>query len=189
MNCPQCGTPNQQDSAFCANCGTRLVPAAAPAPPGQQYQPAPRAGASFQLDLKRLTRVDRLVAGGSLVAMISIWLPWYSISSAGQSASFSGTWGHGWLWLEFVLALALIGYLVLRAGSATAVRLPVAHAPLLLIGTSVQLLLILIAFADIPYSGLGMGWDWAAFIGLLAALTAAGPLIVPAVRSFLESRR
>jgi len=162
-------------------------------PPGQ---PRPAgAGPAFQLDLRRLTRVDQIVAGASLIAMISIWLPWYSVSwgsgafESQGSASFSGTSMHGWLWLEFVVALALIGYLVLRAGfPESKVSLPIAHAPLLIIGTGVQLLLILIAFFDIPYGNLGMGWGWAAFIGLLAALAAAAPVMVPAARSYLESR-
>jgi hypothetical protein len=157
---------------------------------GGQYQPRPAgAGAPMQFDLKRLTRVDRTVAIASLIAMISIWLPWYSASADGLTVSFSGTWGHGWLWLEFVVALVLIGYLALRAASASAPRLPVAHAPLLLIGTLVQLLLIVIAFADIPYGDQGMGWDWAAFIGLIAALAAAAPLAVPAAQSYMQSRR
>jgi hypothetical protein len=46
--------------------------------------------------------VDRIVAGASLVAMISIWLPWYSVSGD-FGGSFSGTTGHGWLWLELVV--------------------------------------------------------------------------------------
>ena len=45
-----------------------------------------------------------------------------------------------------------------------------------------------VAFADIPYGNLGMGWGWAAFIGLLAALAAAAPVMVPAARSYLEIR-
>ena len=61
---------------------------------------------------------------------------------------------------------------------------PIAHAPGR--GGTRQL----IAFADIPTYGnlLGMGWGWAAFIGLLAALAAAAPVMVPAARSYLESR-
>ena len=35
----------------------------------------------------------------------------------------------------------------------------------------------------------GVGWDWGAFIALLAALAAAGPVVVPAVRAFLDSRK
>jgi hypothetical protein len=159
-------------------------------------QPRPAgAGPAFQLDLRRLTQVDRIVAGASLIAMISIWLPWYSVAWGSDafesqgSATFSGTSLHSWLWLEFVVALLLIGYVVLRAGfPESRISLPIAHAPLLIIGTGLQLLLILIAFADIPYGNLGMGWGWAAFIGLLAALAAAAPVMVPAARSYLESR-
>ena len=92
----------------------------------------------------------------------------------------------------------LIVYLVARAAwDRLPFSLPVAHAPLLIVGTALQLLLMLIAFFDIPSvpssaltSGvnISVGWAWGAFIGLLAALVAAGPVIVPAVRSYLESR-
>ena len=65
-----------------------------------------------------------------------------------------------------------------------------ARRPVAAYGRTVRrcLLLILIAFADIPYGNLGMGWGWAAFIGLLAAIAAAAPVTVPAARSYLESR-
>ena len=42
----------------------------APCQPRQGDRPA------FQLDPRRLTQVDRIVVGASLIAMISIWLPW-----------------------------------------------------------------------------------------------------------------
>jgi hypothetical protein len=142
-------------------------------------------------DLNRLTSVDKIVAGASLIALISVFLPWYAVSSGNfGSYSFGATsLGHGWFWLEFVVALALIAYLAMRAAWAQPpVTLPVAHAPLLIVGTGVQLLLVLINFIFIPYAGEGDGWDWGAFVGLLAALAAAGPVIVPAVRSYLASR-
>jgi hypothetical protein len=34
-----------------------------------------------------------------------------------------------------------------------------------------------------------VGWGFGAFLGLIAALAAAGPVLVPAVRSYLDSRR
>jgi hypothetical protein len=153
-------------------------------PVGQQGAPAPRpAGmppASF--DLTRLTTVDKVVAGATLITMISIWLPFYTVSSGIYSVSLSGTF-HTWMWLEFLVALVLIAYLAARAlWDRLPFAMPVAHGPLLLVGTSLQLLLILIALIAIPYSDQGMGLGWAAFLGLLAALAAAGPLIVPAVR-------
>jgi hypothetical protein len=172
-------------------------------PPGQYQQggypqrPSGQAATPANFDINRLTTVDRIVAVATLVTMISIWLPWYAISfgpdafgDAGGTATASGTAGHGWLWIEFIVALALLVYLGARAAwERLPFSMPIAHAPLLLIGTGLQLLLILIAFADIPYAGEGVGWGWAAFIGLLAALAAAGPVVYPAVKSYLDSRK
>jgi hypothetical protein len=218
MNCPQCQTANGPGSAFCGNCGDQMTVAQAAAPQGYntaggynsgnpqgQYQPpaggGPRAPRQSSLppvnfDHNRLTRVDKIVAGGTFITMISIWLPWFSISwgsgtfQYAGSASISGTTGHGWLWLEFFVALALIAYLGARAAwDRLPFTMPVAHSPLLIAGTSLQLLLVLIAFIDIPYGSDGMGWDWGAFIALLAALAAAGPVVVPAVRSYLDRRK
>jgi hypothetical protein len=204
------GAPQGYDPAGGYNAGGGYNPAggynSGPQQPGYpqgQYQPqggprAPRATTlpPVNFDHTRLTRVDKIVAGGTFIAMISIWLPWFSITwgnstfqNAG-SASISGTTGHGWLWLEFFVAVALIAYLGARAAwDQLPFTVPVAHAPLLIIGTSLQLLLVLIAFIDIPYGSDGVGWAWGAFIALLAALAAAGPVVVPAVRSYLDSRK
>lgn len=194
MNCPQCHTVNGPGAAFCGNCGARLAAAGSPGP--HPYRSSSSGLPPVNVDLNRLATVDKVVAVATLITMISIWLPWYAVSWGGDgyglggSVSFSGTWGHGWLWIEFIVALALLAYLAARAAWATLpVSIPVAHAPLLVAGTALQLLLILIAFADIPYGGQGMGWDWAAFIGLFAALAAAGPVLYPAVRSYLDSRK
>ena len=211
MNCPQCQASNGPDAGFCGSCGTRLTVAdpgtplgygatppaggyGAPGgyPPAGGYPPRPPARVSpVSFDLNRLTSVDKIVAGGSLVALISVFLPWYAISAGVLgSFSFSGTsLGHGWFWLELVVALLLIAYLAMRVfWERPPVELPVAHAPLLIVGTSLQLLLVLINFVFIPYGNEGDGWDWGAFVGLLAAVVAAAPLLVPGVRSYLASR-
>jgi hypothetical protein len=175
-----------------------------PGYPQGQYQPpgggpqAPRRSSlpPVNFDHNRLTTVDKIVAGGTFITMISIWLPWFTISwgsstfEGAGSASISGTTGHGWLWLEFFVALALLAYLGARAAwERLPFTVPVAHARLLIAGVSLQLLLVLIAFIDIPYGSDGVGLDWGAFIALLAALAAAGPVVVPAVRAFLDSRK
>ena len=223
MNCPQCQTANGPGSTFCGNCGTRIAAAPATASAGYdapqgyhsaggystggpqgQYQPPaggpPTPGPSglppVNFDHRRLTRTDKIVAGGTFITMISIWLPWFSISWGSStfqdagSASISGTTGHGWLWLEFIVALALLAYLAARAAwDRLPFTMPVPHSPLLIAGTSLQLLLVLIAFIDIPYGSDGVGLTWGAFIALLAALAAAGPVVGPPVRSYLDRRK
>jgi hypothetical protein len=149
-------------------------------------------------DLNRLTTVDKVVAVATLVTMISLWLPWFSATYSAlgitSSGSISGTGVHGWLWLEFILALALIAYLAARAAWETLpFRLPAAHERLLVIGTAVQLLLILIGFFAVPSTGgvqgVSVSWDFGAILALLASLAAAGPVLYPVVKSYLDSRK
>ena len=176
-------------------------------PPAQGgYQPGTRGGSGMppvNFDLNRLTTVDKVVAVASLITLISIWLPWFTISASYLGATDSGTGSAvqahgGWMYLVFIVALVLIVYLVARAAwDRLPFNIPVAHAPALIVGTGLQLLLVLIAFFDLPSvpSGLAspgenisVGWAWGGFLGLLAALVAAGPVVYPAVRSYLESR-
>jgi hypothetical protein len=168
-------------------------------PPGQSGPYVQRSSAvpPVRFDLARLTTVDKVVAGATLVTMISLWLPWFSAtySSLGvtSSGSVSGTGDHGWLWLEFILALVLIAYLAARAAwDQLPFRLPVAHATLLIVGTGLQFLLILIGFFALPSTngiqGLSVSWDFGAFLALIASIVAAGPVIYPAVKSYLDSR-
>jgi hypothetical protein len=169
--------------------------------PGQYQQGQPGVNGrrssglpSFSFDLNRLNVVDRVVTGATLVTMISLWLPWFSASytalGATSHATISGTGDHGWLWLEFVLALVLIVYLGARAAwDRLPFNLPVAHELLLVGATAVQLLLIVIGFFAKPptngVQGLSIGWSFGAFLAVIAALVA----VVPAVRSYLSSRK
>jgi hypothetical protein len=215
MNCTQCQTANGPGSTFCANCGTSLVPPAAAAysgptsydaPAAPQYQPG-QAGPFMQrsstlpqanFDLSRLTTTDRIIAVATLVTMISLWLPWYTgkdtLLGITSTASISGTGDHGWLWLEFILALALLGYLAARAAwDQLPFSLPVAHERLLVVGTGLQFLLILIGFLALPSThgiqGFSVSWDFGAFLALIASIVAAAPVVYPAVKTFMDSRR
>jgi hypothetical protein len=221
MNCAQCQTVNGPDSVYCSNCGAGLAPAApasyggptsygGPAsydtPAAPQYQPG-QAGPFGQrssalppanFDLSRLTTVDRIIAGATLVTMISLWLPWYSgkysLLGITSTASVSGTHEHGWLWLEFILALVLLGYFVARAAwEQLPFGLPVSHERLLTVGTGLQFLLILIGFVALPSTsglqGFSISWDFGAFLALIASMIAVGPVVYPTVRSFLDNRK
>jgi hypothetical protein len=199
--------------------GNDAPPGYAPPPPGYgppggqasngypqgQYQPGqsgPYTQRSSSLppvnfDLNRLTSVDKTVAVATLITMISLWLPWFSgeYSALGitSSATVSGTGVHGWLWLEFILALALLVYIAARAAwDRLPFNLPIAHERLLVVGTAVQLLLIVIGFFAMPSTngvqGLSISWDFGAFLALIASIVAAAPVIYPVAKSYLDSR-
>jgi hypothetical protein len=157
-----------------------------PGPPSGPYVPghsSPSGG--FRLDLRRLGRVEQAVGGASLVVLISLFLPWYGVTVLGASYTVSGTSAHWYLVIGLLLALLLIGYLVLQSGwDKPPMDLPIAHAPLLLIGTGLQLLLVFIGFLDKPA---GLSWEIGAYLALIAALAAAAPVVVPAIRSWQDS--
>jgi len=130
--------------------------------------------------------VEQAVGGASLIVLISLFLPWYGVSVLGASFTVSGTSAHWYLVIGLLLALLLIGYLVLQSGwDKPPLDLPIAHAPLLLIGTGLQLLLVFIGFLDKPA---GLSWEISAYLALIAAVAAAAPVVVPAVRSWQDSR-
>jgi hypothetical protein len=148
-------------------------------------------------DLNRLNTADRIVGIATLVTMISLWLPWFSATYSAlgitSSGSISGTGVHGWLWLEFIVALVLLVYLAAKAAwDPMPFRVPVSHERLLLIGTGVQFLLVLIGFFAVPSTngvqGVSVSWDFGAILALIASIAAAAPLAYPAVKSFLDSR-
>jgi hypothetical protein len=173
--------------------------------PQGQYQPGqpgpyPQRSSSLppvSFDLNRLTNADKIVAVATLITMISLWLPWFSgkYSALGitSSATVSGTGVHGWLWLEFILALALLVYIAARAAwDRLPFNLPIAHERLLVVGTAGQLLLIVIGFFAMPSTngvqGFSISWDFGAFLALIASIVAAAPVIYPVVKSYLDSR-
>jgi hypothetical protein len=159
-----------------------------PAPGNQGYSPNPGSGGgmqSFNFNASRLSQADRIAGAASVVLLISLFLPWFSVSILGISASASGTTVHGYLWLVFILCLAIVAFLVFGAGfDQSPVTLPVARETLLLAATGINLLLVLLAFFFRPGAGsFHASWDFGAFIGLIAAIAACASLAIPVLRS------
>lgn len=142
--------------------------------------PVQNHGPQFAFDLKRLSRVDQVIGGASLVLIITLFLPWFGAFGVTES----GFDAHGFLFIPLLTAIILVIYLVLRAGwDDPPLRLPVAHAPLLLVGTGLQFLIVLIAFLLKPPGGGLWSWQFGAFLALIAALVACAAIVVPAVQS------
>jgi hypothetical protein len=203
MICAQCGNDVAEGAPVCARCGAAMTQMAAgqaagapagpsgppvyggPASAGPAWSPPAPAAPSFNVDMRRLTRADRIVGGATAVFFISLFLPWFTSSADGISGSVDGLW-HGYMYIALILALAVIGYLVIRAGfREMPFRLPPDHERLLLAATAVIFVLTVISFVFKPsgYGIVSIGWGFGAFIGLIAAIAAVAPIGLPFVRS------
>jgi hypothetical protein len=135
-------------------------------------------------DPKKVTTLDWVIIGAGGLAFIDSFLPWYTLSFGGVSAS-ANAW-HSYSWL-CVLLLMASGGLVLAVNMGQRVNLP-APVPLITLGlTGLAAVLILIRWLTFMgdkgggfiayHQGGGVGL----FIGLICAVAAA-------VASFLAFR-
>jgi hypothetical protein len=153
------------------------------------------AGTAYRFDSRRLTSADWIVGGASLVALISLFLPWFSVNLAtlgvAGSASESGTDAHGWLWLVFVIVLLMLAYLIVSAGYETLpFHLPWPRDQLLLGATGINLALVLIALVFKPGNDgqpVQIGWSFGAILALIAAIAAVAPLVRAVRKQVLSS--
>lgn len=179
MVCSQCGNQLAEGSASCPRCGAPVAGGAASVAGAQ----------AFTFDAQRWSQAERITGVATVMLLISLFLPWFSVSGSvlGEhfSASVSGTTAHGYLWLVFFICLAVVALLVLRAGFQTLpFAVPGGPDMVLLGATAINLLLVLIAFFVNPSAfAAGVGWSFGAFVGLLAAIAACVPLALPVLRA------
>ena len=127
-----------------------------------------------------MTNSDRITGTSTLLLLVSLFLPWYGVSILGISAEADGLNVHGYLYIVLLLCVAILAYLVLWAGfEELPVQLPLTHQQRLLAASGVNAAVVLLAFLIRPD---GTGWRFGAFLGLLAALVAVAPLVIPAAR-------
>jgi len=137
----------------------------------------------FSFDPRRWSQAERITAVATLVLFISLFLPWFTYNFGLGTMSIDGLW-RGWMYLVLILCLAIMAYLVARAGfREMPFKLPVADEQLLLIATGVNYVLCILAFVFKPggVGSTGIGRGFGAFVGLAASIVAAAPLGVPAI--------
>ena len=90
-----------------------------------------------------------------------MFLPWFTVNVRGfGSGSVNGLY-HGYMYIDLILALAIVAFLVVRAGfDQLPFRLPVGPEHALLAVTGLNLLLALIWFVFKPASVLGISVGW-----------------------------
>jgi hypothetical protein len=139
----------------------------------------------FSFDAKRWSPDERITLIATLVLLISLFLPWFTYNYGLGSVSVNGLW-HGWMYLTFLISLAIIVYLIAKAGfSEMPFKVPFSEEQFLLVGTGISAVLTVLAFVFKP-GGVGfngIGWGFGAFVGLIAAIVAAAPRALPVIRA------
>jgi hypothetical protein len=126
------------------------------------------------------------VAVATLVLFISLFLAWFGAGISVYNFTVDGLW-HGYMYITLIVSLAILGYLALVAGmDKLPFNLPISHSQVLLFGTGLNLLLTVIAFLTKPS---GTSWEYGAYIGLIAAVIAAAPRLVPAIQARFATKR
>jgi hypothetical protein len=202
QTCPQCQSEASDVANNCPNCGAQLAAAGAPQgaaagatpppppPPPPSAAPAGAGAAAttsavppYKFDAARWSLADRISGVATIVLFISLFLSWFGISVIGVTVTASGVSAHGWLYIVMIIAILIVAYLVLRAGwdeLPGGINLP--HLITMMVATLINLVLVFIAFIDKP-GGSGVGWEFGAFVALIAAAAAAAPYAIPQLRA------
>ena len=198
MRCAQCNEVNAWTLAHCRSCGAPLAASASSSPgtgvrgegpPASHGTPErgrrasePSGATAFAFDARRWTLADRVTGGATLALLVSLFLPWFGTDGGFFSVSVDGMW-HGYMVIDLILAVAILGYLVLRAGfGSLPFGLSATAAGHLLAGAAgLNLLLAVASFATRPA---GTNWQYGAYVGLAAAIVA----VTPPVRSVMAAR-
>jgi len=137
----------------------------------------------FKFDAKRWTTADRITGIASGVLFISLFLPWFGIALFGSNVTADGLDSHGFLYIVLFVVIAMVLYLAARSGwEKLPIAVPVAHSPVMLVASTLNLVLVVIAFIFKP-GGAGVGWEFGSFVALIAAAIAVGPTALPALQA------
>ncbi len=195
QTCPQCQSEAADEATSCPSCGASLargVAAAAttpamgaPAGAGAPAAAAPHPSSlpAYRFDAARWSLADRIAGVATIVLFVSLFLSWFGLTVIGITVTASGLSAHGWLYIVMVLSILIVAYLALRAGwDQLPISTNIPHLTVMLAATIVNLVLVFIAFIDKP-GGSGVGWEFGAFLALIAAFVAAAPYAIPPLRA------
>jgi hypothetical protein len=144
------------------------------------------------IDVKRLSSIDRVVVGASLVALIAMFLPWYGYSSTFGGASVSG-FGSGYGWFGALLVIAAGVYLGLIRSGSSVPKTSMGPGVIVLGASAIGTALVVIRWISLP-SGSGTSGAGGAYsysygprVGLIITLIAALVQVVCSFRLFKRS--
>ena len=146
---------------------SRGAPAVFVSVPSSHVPPEPIKFA-IRFEVRRLGAANLVVGGASVALVIGILLPWFEFGSDVTGYfSFDSVALRSWMYLAFLTALAIVGFLALKA-IFPRFRLPLERVVVLL-ACGANLLLTLVCFVT---KAVGLNWDVGAYLSLVAAVVA-----------------
>jgi hypothetical protein len=125
--------------------------------------------------LGSMTNGEKLIAGGSLVLLVGLFLPWYGVDAGLYSASVNGF--HSWGLLTFLALLVVVALWVIRSFLNDSVKLPemsVSDALIYMIAGGVEVLGCIIFWlsysTDVSIPGFSAGVRFGLFVSLIGAI-------------------
>jgi hypothetical protein len=169
--CSRCLIEVSPATARCPKCGAAIRPHIVP-------RPSPKRVGKSRQRVNALNAKERVAGPASLVLLISLWLPWYSIGPY----SVVGLTVHGWLFMAVLGSIVMVLYVLIIAFGVgdLAEQGRMSKDQLLLLITGVNVALVLLAFLLKPT---GLSWSWGALIALVAAIVAFLPFGVPLIQA------
>jgi len=140
-------------------------------------------------DVKRLSTLDRAIAGAAIVAFVAAFLPWWGYDGPGgfYSASVSG-WNAGFTAWAGSILLTLTGvYVVLRKSDVKLPDLPAGPAVVAAGAAALGLLLVVIRWLTMPSVDAGVAGSIGPKFGIWVAIIAGIVEVVAAVMAFRAS--
>jgi hypothetical protein len=173
VNCGACGRELLASETRCPACGAATPGGGMAAGPAVR---AGRPGAPYRFDRSRWSSTDLVSGVASVVVLVALFLPWFGVSLGVVGLTVNGLTAHGYLYLVLVVGLVELGYLAMSAGlPEVRTKLPLSHEAFMSTLNTVNLVIVLIAFAN--KGPAGIGWRYGAFLALVAALVAALPKV------------
>ena len=169
--CSRCLIEVFPGTALCPKCGAAIRPYLMP-------RTAPKRVGKWRQRLNALNAKDRVAGPATLVLLVSLWLPWYTIGPF----SADGLSVHGWLFIAVLNSIVLVLYVLITAFGVgdLAEQGRMSKDQLLALITGVNVALVVLGFLLKPAQ---FSWSWGAYLALAAAILAFLPFGVPLIRA------
>ena len=143
-----------------------------------------------KFDSKSISTRDWGVIGAGGIAFISLFLPWYGVSSGFFSASISG-WSTSYGWLGGLLIIAAGAYLLALRSKVDVSKLPLGPGVLVLGASLLGTLIVALRWLTLPSGHGGVSgvdnYSYGPRIGIIFTLVVGIVQVVCAVQLFRAS--